>query len=696
MGPVEICGRTRQEISKLVDRRVPRLGAWRDRSSTLLPELPSPGFFPGAVDERTFAMLDERSPGARSRLLEAAERLLQGSFDLLGYRGLSFGQPLDWHLDPVESRRAPVRHWSTLDPLDGPGIGDSKVIWELSRHQWLVTLGQAYRLTRDERFASAAAAHVGHWMDANPHGVGINWSSSIEAAFRIVSWSWTLHLFHGSAAFPQGLIARVFTILQAHAAHVARYLSYYFSPNTHLTGEALGLFYAGTLFPAAPHARRWRELGRRILEEESGRQILADGVYFEQSTCYQRYTAEIYLHYLILAERSGRGASSEVKDRVARLLDALLALLRPDRSMPAIGDADGGWLLPLDLRGPDDARGIFSTAAVVLGRPDYAWAAGGLQAETLWLLGPTAADLFETLRSSPPAGPPSRILPTGGYAILRTGWQEDADQVILDAGPLGCPHSGGHGHADLLAIQCSFRGRPYVVDPGTFRYTADQGWRSYFRSTAAHSTVVVDGVGQAVPRGPFSWEVRPRARLLRWELGEILDFAQAEHDAYRELPSPVRHRRTAILVKSGYCVLVDDLEGTGEHRVDVRFQFTPLPVRVGPDEWVRVVQPDGSGLSVRAFSSAPFKVTVAEGDLEPRQGWISSAYGLRQPSPALLYSAVTALPVRVITVLLPAPAGAQPPSIHALTEDGTLSGLLLEPDGQMLKVDPPAFIRRSQ
>ena len=658
-----------------------------------LPPLASSRFFPGPLAEGTAAALDRYAPGARARVLAAAETLLDGRFDLLGYRGLTFGDPLEWHLDPVSGRRAPLHHWTLLDPLDGDVIGDSKVIWELSRHQWLVRLGQAYRLTGDQRFARAFDRQVTAWIEANPQGLGINWASSLEVALRLISWCWALHLFQGSSALTPALQARVLGGLSAHATHVERYLSRYFSPNTHLTGEALGLFYAGSLFPSLPSAGRWQRRGQRILEEESARQIGPDGVYFEQSTCYQRYTAEIYLHYLILAERSGCAASPDVRERVAKLLDALIALIRPDHSLPAIGDADGGWLLPLDLRGPDDTRAIFSTAAVLFDRPDYAWAAGELEAETLWLLGSTAAERFDALRPIPPSGAASRALPTGGYAILRTGWQEDADQVILDAGPLGCPYSGGHGHADLLAVQCSFRGKPYVVDPGTFRYTTDQGWRSYFRSTAAHSTVMVDGIGQAVPRGPFAWQTRPRARLLRWECGEALDFAQAEHDAYRQLVSPVVHRRTAILVKSGYCVLVDDLEGGGEHRLDLRLQLAPLPVTVGPDGWVRVVPTDGCGLLVHAFSTAPFKVTVAEGELEPRQGWVSSGYGLKEPAPALVWSAVTALPIRVMTILLPALNVDDPPSICPVVQDGILRGLLIESDGQILQADPPALVR---
>ena len=561
MGPVEVSGRVRQGAWKWLDRHVPRL-AFRDGLRLAdPPALPSPRFFSGALDKGTVTAVDRHVPEARSRIMTSAETLMSARFDLLGYRNLDFGDPVDWFLDPVSGRRPPFRHWTRLDPLDAETIGDSKVIWELSRHQWLVRLGQAYRLTGDERFAGVFARHIASWIEANPRGKGINWSSSLEVAFRVIAWCWALHLFHGSRALTGELRAQILGSLASHAGHVERYLSYYFSPNTHLTGEALGLFYAGTLFPSLSGAARWQAIGKRVLEGESAKQILPDGVYFEQSTCYHRYTAEIYLHFLILAERGGVEVSADIKDRVTRLLDALLVLLLPDRSMPPIGDADGGWLLPLDVRRPEDARGIFSTAAVVFRRPDYAWAASTLAAETVWLLGPAAGEVFNGLRGASPASAPSRALEDGGYVILRNSWREDADQVILDAGPLGCPYSSGHGHADLLAVQCAFRGRPYVVDAGTFAYTRDPACRAYFRGTAAHSTVEVDGVGQATSTGPFAWDLRPRARLLRRGSDEALDFAEAEHDAYRRLPGSVIHRRTVILVKAGYCVVVDDLKG---------------------------------------------------------------------------------------------------------------------------------------
>jgi hypothetical protein len=619
--------------------------------------------------------MDQRCPGTIGRLLASADKCLAGRHDLLGYQELSLGQPPDWHLDPISRRRAPLVHWSQIDPLDNNTVGDSKVIWELSRHQWLVRLGQAYRLTRDERYAEACVAHINAWIEANPREMGINWASSLEIALRLISWCWTLHLFTGARAVAGPARARILSAMWAHGHHIERYLSYYFSPNTHLTGEALGLLYAGIALEGLPGADRWRDLGREILEREAQKQILADGVYFEQSTYYQRYTAEIYLHYLALSRDHELQVSPRTRDRIKRLLDALMVLLRPDSTMPQIGDADGGWLLPLEPRHGTDVRGVFSTAAVLLENPEFAWVAGGVQPETLWLLGSGTIESADRLRARAPHAEPSQALPEGGYVVLRTAWEPDADQVVFDVGPLGCPHSGGHGHADLLAIQCVFRGREFVVDPGTGSYTDAQGWRTHFRGTAAHSTVQVDGLGQATPQGPFAWDSKPRARLISWQSSPAVAWADGEHRAYQCLPDPVIHRRRVFLVRrGGYCLVVDDLQGHDEHRLDLRFQLAPSQALLGIDQWVRVVRTGPHGLLIRAFSPIALKATIADGDLEARAGWISTDYGLTGPAPMLTYTAVSRFPVRILTALVPTTHPLDLSSIGPLTEAGQMVG----------------------
>jgi hypothetical protein len=215
-------------------------------------------------------------------------------------------------------------------------------------------------------------------------------------------------------------------------------------------------------------------------------------------------------------------------------------------------------------------------------------------------------------------------------------------------------------------------GRPVLVDAGTYGYTAEPEWRDFFRGTAAHSTVLVDGVGQAIPAGPFKWQTRPRARLTRWVSSESLDLADACHDAYHRLPDAVTHRRQVLFVKRRYWVLIDDLAGATDHMVDLHFQFAPLEVQVDAGLWTRAHVHDGAGLLLRAFAPAPLKAEVHEGELEPPRGWVSLHYGVRRPAPLVRYATVAQLPLRVVTLLLPTDdVGSEPPrplldELHAL------------------------------
>jgi hypothetical protein len=685
-------------LSALADRGAQEARKWLERSSLLpwgahdaepiapeieraaaaLAEAPAgprgARFFRGAL-EGVGESVARRFPGSLRETLRAAERLGRGRFDLLGYRDLDFGTPIDWRLEPVSGRRAPAVHWSLVRPLDAARVGDSKVVWELNRCQWWVTLARAWAMTGEPWLVERLAGLAQEWRSANPPGLGINWASSLEVSLRLVSWCWTAVLVRRSGALDAPAREALVLGVREHARHVARYLSRQHSPNTHLTGEALGLFYAGCALPELAEASRWRRLGARILVEQIGEQVLPDGVYFEQSTGYQRYTIDIYLQFLILAAHCGFPVPGVVRDGVTRMLDFMLALRQPDGAVPAIGDGDGGALLPLAERAASDLRGVFSTAAAWFRRADYAWAAGGLAPETLWLLGEEGAEAFQALAPRPPGERGTRLFPDGGYAVLRSGWERDAHQLVFDVGPFGCPLSGGHGHADLLSIQCSVFGEPVLVDPGTGVY-ADPTWRDHLRSSSAHSTVTIDGEEQARPAGPFRWETRPHARVLRWIPGSRLDVVEAVHDAYARLPHPVRHRRRVLFVEERFWIVVDDLEGAGEHRLDVRFQFAPIPVVRDGADGVRALTPGGRAMWVRAFAARPLALALHVGELDPPRGWISPDYGQRVPAPLLVATLRGPLPARVATLLFPmADATGAPPQVSALRSRSGPTGL---------------------
>ena len=111
-------------------------------------------------------------PDATQEAAARADRIVNGEYDLLAYRGLRFdttaestqrpqrtqraGLNLAWNWDPVNQRSAPMAFWATVPYLD-PACGDHKVIWELNRHQHWIALGRAYWLTGDPRYRDRVA-----------------------------------------------------------------------------------------------------------------------------------------------------------------------------------------------------------------------------------------------------------------------------------------------------------------------------------------------------------------------------------------------------------------------------------------------------------------------------------------------------------------------------------------------------------
>jgi hypothetical protein len=263
---------------------------------------------------------------------------------------------------------------------------------------------------------------------------------------------------------------------------------------------------------------------------------------------------------------------------------------------------------------------------------------------------------------------------------MATGWEDDAHRMIVDVGGVGCPVSSGHGHADVLSVQCWAFGRPLLVDAGTFCYTTEPVWRDHFRGASAHSTVRVDGRGAAVPAGPFSWSELPKVERRLWRSDDHMDIVDASHDGFRALPDPVTHRRRVAFIKPGYWVIVDDLEGSARHELELRFQFAAgCRVRLEGPPWHAVSAGGREGLLMRVFATAPVECSVHQGELAPPQGWVSPAFGRRVPAPALVWTTVARLPARLLTVAVPARDVTQPaPRVSPLMSDGSrLAGVVL-------------------
>ena len=627
--PAELYGRSAQMASRWLERMGfgdvgEPMGAELSRligEDSAGPAVRGPFFASLADRAATLEALGRFDPGVAAGLCARADRYLAGYRDLLGYRDLALGDPIDWWRDPVSGIRAPDRHWSRIAFLDPDLVGDHKAVWELSRHNALLTVAQAWWCTEDSRYAEGVNRLLTSWMDTNIPKQGINWASSLEIAFRSMAWLWILALM--GEAMPRPVMRRALGYLAVNGRHLERFLSTWFSPNTHLTGEALGLYLLGTALPQCPDAPRWRKTGEAILLAWVHRHVRDDGTYVEQSTWYHRYTTDFFLHYFVLAGRAGDlHGRQRVRVPLERLLELLSWISRPDGTFPLIGDDDGGRLLFLDDEPADRVRTTLSVGAALFERADWAQVAGGPTAELVWLLGANGLDAFQALRSTPRTEL-SRAFPDGGLYVARSGWDATASLLTIDAGPHGFLN-GGHAHADALSIDLTVHGAPLFVDPGTYTYTLSRDWRDRFRDTRAHNAAMVDGRASAAPAGPFQWASRATGRCDAWfDDGRILLFS-GRHDGFEQIGP---YRRTIVYIRPSIWIIRDELQASGEHELAVHWQCNTLITALLPGSGeVHLQSNHGLYASMRTAEPAEWRV---------EEGWISPMHGVRERSTRL-------------------------------------------------------------
>jgi hypothetical protein len=651
----ELLDRTRQALAKRSDAAVSWLGLDFARNSQGQgPSAPGNFFFAADSVDSILAMIRQRLPGRAEQIIQEAEQIRQHRFDLLGYAGLDYGNPnglgIDWHLDAVHGKRSPKKAFHRIRYLDYSECGDSKVIWELNRHQHLVTLAKAYRLTNDLRYFDEILRQRRHWQAENPYPVGINWASSLEVAFRSLSWIWTYYLLLGARDVP-GIQNEWLRGLALHGRHIERYLSTYFSPNTHLLGEGVALFFLGILCPELARAERWKSLGWEIVLQESERQVLGDGFHCEQSTYYHVYALDFFLHATVLATLNNIPVPKRFEDRVEKMLTGLYLLGR-NGPPPQFGDDDGGRLFDPHRNRPEHFLDPLATGSVLFRRGDFKTAAGALCEESLWLLGDEGVRRWDRLEAAP-VSHESAALPEAGHYMLTT---EDT-QLFVHAGPPGA-HSAGHSHADALSICLNSHGHPLLIDSGTSEYVGPGGDRDLFRATAMHNTLRVDGLNQAETMSTFSWRSLPHSRVEQWVKGQSFDLFVASHNGYQRsnrqrskqqrskrqrFEQPVTHRRWVVSLKNGVYLVRDVVEGSGTHRVDIAWHLAQ------DLEFVEagVFRVRGAR---RGLSFVPASGSVWTEEL--REEMCSARYGSQAPTAVLNFAAETMLPAEFCILLV--------------------------------------------
>ena len=532
--------------------------------------------------------------------------------------------------------------------------------WTLAIHylSFLRPVIEAWQQTRESKYALGLERYIADWMKCNPvpygvRGSGYPWGHSLVGAIR--PFSTMVDIFCVLCECPETGDRTITDMLKSFWEHEDYLLTFEsFPPSNKTIAEGRTIAALGCAFPEFQQAAFWREEGYRRLLEDMRIQVMPDGASYELTPGYQMAIASWFLESFQVARKFQYNVDPELEAGIRRMYDWCVSISRPDFSRPSISDAGSTDALYREaLAGP--GRILDNEAALWVGtegeegcQPDYT----------------------------------SIARQDSGYFMMRSGWDPDARCLIFEGGPYGRFHQ----HEDMLGFDVYAYGTPFIVDPGITSYYPN-AWSSFYRTTQAHNTVLVDGCGQNRRTQTIPVWVESARNSTVWRSDESSDVAVATYDAgYAGLDTQVDHRRAVMFVKPDCFLVFDELAGEGRHVYEALFHFMPFRVLVDPDtKAVRTGRMNAPNIEILPLVKMTPKLICGQND--PVQGWLALS-GQDVPAPVAIYKKTAELPFRTGYVIYPFGADRVTADVTArVTRKGdTWSVRITRPDGNVDRV----------
>lgn len=329
--------------------------------------------------------------------------------------------------------------------LEAWNVSDASHLWNFNLHyfEYCVALAAVWRRSGDAKYLECFKRLVRSWLHACPYADGDAWHP-YTISLRLVNWLICIDLFGSALSEDDAFMDALTKSMYVQYRHLLINQETHLRANHYWENLKTLLICAAAFGEQGAYRRVMRDFERQLDE-----QILPDGVHFERSLMYHKLVLEGMLRVWLAAKQTGHPLPKNFMSKVQAMLNAMASLEKGMGKTPFFNDAADGVAKTCDQ----------------------------LVAACKRLLGMDADDSITAF-------------PNAGYYKLYDG----DIAVMFDAGEPGPSYMLGHAHCDCLSFELSYKGVPVIVNSGTYAYQSEL--RPYFRSTAAHNTVMVDGEEQ--------------------------------------------------------------------------------------------------------------------------------------------------------------------------------------------------------
>lgn len=435
---------------------------------------------------------------------------------------------------------------------------DEEWIFMLNRHRYWITLGQAYVLTKDEKYTKTFIRQLTHWIkNVRPvEGTEKTTWRTIEVGIRGENWIKAYSYFSNSEYIDEETTRIFVESLKEHGEYLynnygdARKLSNWGVLESH------GLLVIGLFLNDKELSEKYIQESLRRLEEQISLQVMEDGMHWEQSPMYLNEVLHCYLDTIKLCKRNNIEIPNIILEKTKKLAYANLYMKKPNHKQICQSDSDDTDLRDMLTK----ATYLFKDGILKFGSYEE------IDFESIWSLGYDSIKKYKDIKAKYPEYVSYAFEDSGNY-YMRSGWSENDNYMYFHCGTLG----SGHGHADLLHISVFANGEDYLIDPGRYTYIEGNKEREYLKSCKAHNTTIVDDEEFTKLNG--SWSYNSVATPIKHPFisKDAYDYLEGSHLGY--MSKGIFTNRSVIYIKPDIWVLVDRFYGEGTHKYNQIFQF---------------------------------------------------------------------------------------------------------------------------
>lgn len=501
-------------------------------------------------------------------LKNAYEKINHGIYPFFNAFDIKLGKNYDWVTHPETHYQYDLtQHSLSIENLN-PEAGDIKYVWEKARFSFLYVL-MRYDFHFDKNCAPQVFDEIIDFIDKNPLNQGPNYNCSQEISLRIFHWIFALYYYQNSTYLTEEVFDKIVNSIYWQTHHI--YQNIHFSRiavrNNHAITETLALYLVPMLFPTMPHAKKWKNQGKKWFEQEIAYQIYKDGTFLQFSMNYHRVVVQLLTWAIRLSELNGELFDSIVYERAKRSV-CFLNACQDDITghLPNYGSNDGALFFTLsETHYRNYKPQLFALASLL--KIDYTGTVNENEKEEKNWLGIEQ----EAIQISVPKEK-TYCFPAGGYYLVREG------------NTLTFTRCGSYkdrpSQADNLHVDIWVNGINILWDAGSYKYNTTKENINYFNGTASHNTLMIENYNQMQKGDRFIWY--HWIKESRAEIQEKEDKYKIimSYKGFEQLGRNIYHKRT-ITKKKGQNQwwIKDEITGQFKGKIHINWHLNPKAER---------------------------------------------------------------------------------------------------------------------